>query len=48
MQQLRQSHAQQMLDLRQYLENSLSRSYRPSPDLLNLRKIESHLSKQKK
>ena len=47
MQALRQQHAIKMAELRQYLEETISIKYKPSCDVLNLRKIEYHLSKQK-
>ena len=48
MQNLRQSHAVQIQETRAYLETTMPVQFKPSADLLNLRKIESVLSKQKK
>ncbi len=45
--QLATRHRKDMDDLRLYLEQRYSLSFKPSPELLNLRRIESHLSKQK-
>ena len=42
------SHEQQMRDLQEYLKQTLPVKLKPSADLLNLRKIEATLSKQKK
>jgi len=47
MQNLRQSHAVQIQETRAYLETTMPVQFKPSADLLNLRKIESVLSKQK-
>ena len=48
MQELRQNHAVQLTETRAYLEQTMPEKFKPSADLLNLRKIESVLSKQKK
>ena len=40
MQNLRQSHAVQIQETRAYLEATMSAKFKPSADLLNLRKIE--------
>lgn len=46
--QLRSKHARELEELRMYLEQSISLQFKPSPELLNLRKVQQHLSKQKK
>ena len=40
-------HTREIEDLRLYLEQSISMQAKPSPEILNMRKIQSHLSKQK-
>eukprot|EP00347_Sterkiella_histriomuscorum_P007317 403349412 len=45
--QMRQKHARELEELRMYLEQSISLQFKPSPELLNLRKIQQTLSKQK-
>ena len=37
--QLRQKHAREMEELRIYLESSMSLNFKPSPELLNFRKV---------
>ena len=46
--QLRQRHARELEELRLYLEQATSIHAKPSPEILNMRKIQQHLSKQKK
>ncbi|CDW85760.1 UNKNOWN [Stylonychia lemnae] len=45
--QMRQKHAREIEELRMYLEQSISLNFKPSPELLNLRKVQQTLSKQK-
>ena len=45
MEALRGAHEVQMNELRVYLEQTMTTQYKPSPELLNLRKIQYHLSK---
>jgi hypothetical protein len=45
---MRSSHALQMQELRAYLERTLPTQYKPNAELLNLRKTEDVLAKQKK
>ena len=48
MKDLRASHAIQLQETRDYLEAHTPHKFKPSAELLNLRKIEQVLSKQKK
>jgi hypothetical protein len=45
--QMTERHTREIEDLRLYLEQSISMQAKPSPEILNMRKIQSHLSKQK-
>ena len=45
--QMTDRHTREIEDLRLYLEQSISMQAKPSPEILNMRKIQSHLSKQK-
>ena len=45
---LASNHVKSMEELQVYLQNSMTTRYRPSAELLNLRKIQQVLSKQKK
>lgn len=45
---LMNKHQQSLDDLHMYLQNTITLKYKPSSELLNLRKIQQHLSKQKK
>jgi hypothetical protein len=40
-------HQREIQELRQYLEQATSLQAKPNPEILNLRKIQQHLSKQK-
>ena len=44
---LRQQHDDQQLELHAYLEATISKKFKPSSELLNLRKIQQVLAKQK-
>ena len=45
--QMSDRHARELEDLRLYLEQSTPLQAKPSPEILNMRKIQGHLSKQK-